>query len=159
MNNFEKLHKQELKREYDRNRHFFKEGLGRDWVSYDALIEENQEPDSEPSWVSDGGAGVKRMLNTIEPPKEVPPTWLRLYREVYSQLPPTGQRVLNALEQDWRTRPAARIAGVSQPTVDKWKRRFRQLLAASFAALTQQSTDRTSCRLRAEEDSRPLAVE
>jgi len=71
---------------------------------------------------SDRGARAEAMYAAIE----VEPYWRTLWKRTRANLPPTGREVLDALLDDWRTRPAARIAGVSQPTVDKWKKLFKK---------------------------------
>jgi len=79
---------------------------------------------------SDGGAGAARIYASVE----VEPLWIKLWRRERAGLPPTGRRVLDALLADWRTAPAARIAGVSRPTVDQWKKLFQKIFAQCFQA-------------------------
>jgi len=79
---------------------------------------------------SDGGAGAAAIYGTAE----VTPLWRKLWRRAYKGLNPTGKRVLNALSADWRSRPSSRIAGVSQPTVDKWKKKLQIEFAQCFRA-------------------------
>jgi len=84
-------------------------------------------PHREPS---DGGAGAAALYATIE----ATPLWLRLWKRERAKLPASGKRVLDALLVDWRSRPAARIAGVSQPSVDRWKKLFQKIFAQCFRA-------------------------
>ncbi len=65
---------------------------------------------------------------------EVCPLWLKLWRNAYAKLPPKGKRILYALMQDWRTTSAAKLAGVSRPTIIEWKRRFRTYFFSSYRA-------------------------
>lgn len=79
---------------------------------------------------SDNGAGANRIYATCE----TLPLWQRLWMNAYAKLPPRGKAVLNALKADWRTAPAAKIAGVSRPTVDHWKKLFQKFFAQCFQA-------------------------
>lgn len=79
---------------------------------------------------SDQGAGADRVYAALE--KE--PLWLRLWRRAVTKLPPRGRAVLAALEIDWRTAPAAKIAGVSRPTVDSWKTKLKTHFAQCWRA-------------------------
>ena len=79
---------------------------------------------------SDGGAYAARMYADLEPE----PLWRTLWTRTQANLPRTGKAVLAALFDDWRSRPAARIAGVSQPTVDRWKKEFKIFFAQCFRA-------------------------
>jgi len=80
--------------------------------------------------LSEKGAGAQAIYDMLEPE----PLWLTLYRQAAHRLPKTGKRVLEALEQDWRTAVAARIASVSRPTVDLWKNKFQNIFAQCFRA-------------------------
>ena len=70
---------------------------------------------------SDRGKSAAAMYDGIE----VIPLWRRLWRLSAAKLPRKGRAVLNALMVDWRTAPAAKIAGVSRPTVDNWKTKLK----------------------------------
>lgn len=62
------------------------------------------------------------------------PLWMILWKHTAAKLPRTGKRVLAALMEDWRTSFAARIAGVSRPTVDHWKKLFKKIFIQCFRA-------------------------
>jgi len=79
---------------------------------------------------SDHGSGAAALYAALEPK----PLWRTLWQRARAGLPPTGRRVLDALLIDWRSRPAARIAGVSQPTVDRWKKLFQKNFAQCYQA-------------------------
>lgn len=79
---------------------------------------------------SDGGASAARMYAAVEPR----PLWRTLWTRTQAKLPRTGKAVLRALRADWRTAAAARLAGVSRPTVDLWKKEFRKIFAQCFRA-------------------------
>ena len=66
--------------------------------------------------------------------REKEPLWLRLWRRAVTKLPPKGRAVLAALAIDWRTAPAAKIAGVSRPTVDSWKTKLKTHFAQCWRA-------------------------
>ena len=70
---------------------------------------------------SDHGQSAASMYDSVE----VVPLWLRLWRLGAAKLPRKGRAVLDALKVDWRTMPASRMAGVSRPTVDCWKTKFK----------------------------------
>ena len=70
---------------------------------------------------SDHGKSAAAMYDRIE----TVPLWLRLWRNSAAKLPHKGRAVLYALMVDWRTMPAARMAGVSRPTVKSWKTKFK----------------------------------
>lgn len=84
-------------------------------------------PHREPS---DGGAGAAALYDMLEPT----PLWLKLWNRERAKLPPTGKRVLDALLVDWRSRPAARIAGLDHKTVDQWKINFKIHFTQCFRA-------------------------
>ena len=65
---------------------------------------------------------------------EVVPLWLRLWRLSAAKLPRKGRAVLYALMVDWRTMPAAKMAGVSRPTVDGWKTKLKVHFAQCWRA-------------------------
>ena len=79
---------------------------------------------------SDRGEGAAAMYAQIEPE----PLWRRLWRVAAARLPPKGRAVLAALMVDWRTAPAAKIAGVSRPTVDSWKTKLKTHFAQCWRA-------------------------
>jgi len=79
---------------------------------------------------SDGGAGADRIYAACE----ALPLWQRLWVNAYAKLPSRGKAVLNALKADWRTAVAAKAAGVSRPTVDHWKKLFKEFFAQCFQA-------------------------
>lgn len=74
---------------------------------------------------SDHGAGAERIYAAVEET----PRWQKLWRQRRRKLSPRKRAVLDALKVDWRSRPAARIAGVSQPTVDTCKTFFKMHFA------------------------------
>lgn len=69
------------------------------------------------------------------------PHWMVLWRRSASKLPRTGRRILAALMVDWRSRPAARIAGVDHKTVDAWKTIFKVHFAQCFRAYKRDFPD------------------
>ena len=79
---------------------------------------------------SDRGEGAAAMYAKIEPE----PLWRRLWRRRRLELKPRHRAVLDALAIDWRSRPAAKIAGVSQPTVDALKKIFKRHFAQCWQA-------------------------
>lgn len=79
---------------------------------------------------SDNGEAAEKIRKNVE----VCPLWLSLWRNAYTKLPPKGKRVLYALMQDWRTTSAAKLAGVSRPTIIEWKHRFRTYFFTSYRA-------------------------
>lgn len=79
---------------------------------------------------SDRGTSAARIYRGLEPT----PLWVILWKRSAAKLPRTGKKVLAALAEDWRSRPAAKIAGVSQPTVDHWKKLFKKIFAQCFRA-------------------------
>ena len=77
---------------------------------------------------SDRGRGAERMRDEVEAKvdgEKSMPFWLRLWRRRRLALNPRRRSILDALAVDWRSRPAARIAEVSQPTVDASKKIFK----------------------------------
>ena len=81
----------------------------------------------DPSDCGDGAAAIRGRC-------EGTPRWRELWQVSAAKLPPKGKAVLAALMQDWRTAPAAKIAGVSRPTVDAWKKNFKIHFAQCFWA-------------------------
>ena len=79
---------------------------------------------------SDRGESAAAMYCRIE----VVPLWLRLWRLSAAKLPCKGRAVLYALMVDWRTMPAAKMAGVSRPTVDGWKTKLKVHFAQCWRA-------------------------
>ena len=79
---------------------------------------------------SDRGTSAAEIYRTLEPT----PLWMILWKRSAAKLPPTGKKVLAALTEDWRSRPAARIAGVDHKTVDVWKKIFKVHFAQCFRA-------------------------
>ena len=79
---------------------------------------------------SDHGASAAAMYAAME----AEPLWLRLWRKARLDLKPRQRAVLDALMVDWRSDPAARIAGTSQPTVDKCKKNFKTHFAQCWRA-------------------------
>ena len=71
---------------------------------------------------SDEGRGAAEIRNLND---GKPPLWLRLWRVYTRKLPRKGRAVLEALMIDWRTMPASKMASVSRPTVDFWKKKFK----------------------------------
>ena len=86
---------------------------------------------------SDHGAGAERVRDEVEANvdgKRSTPFWLRLWRRRRLALDPYRRTILDALAVDWRSRPAARIAEVSQPTVDAAKKIFKTHFAQCHTA-------------------------
>ena len=79
---------------------------------------------------SDRGSGAERIYAAVENV----PLWLRLWRRQRLALKPRHRTVLDALMVDWRSRPAAKIAGISQPTVDLCKKIFKVHFAQCWQA-------------------------
>ena len=79
---------------------------------------------------SDRGTSAARIYRRLEPT----PLWVILWKRSAAKLPRTGKKVLAALAEDWRTSVAAKIAGVSRPTVDHWKKLFKKNFAQCFRA-------------------------
>ena len=79
---------------------------------------------------SDRGAGAEALYRAVEEC----PLWMKLGVRAYAQLPENGKKVLNALKRDWRTATAAKIAGVSRPTVDHWKKLFKKFFTQCYQA-------------------------
>ena len=71
---------------------------------------------------SDDGRGAAEIRNLNDGKT---PLWLRLWRLYTRKLPRKGRAVLEALMVDWRTMPASKMTGVSRPTVDSWKKKFK----------------------------------
>ena len=79
---------------------------------------------------SDRGASAAEIYRMLEPT----PLWTTLWKRSAAKLPRTGKKVLAALMEDWRSRPAAKIAGVDHKTVDSWKKIFKVHFAQCFRA-------------------------
>ena len=123
-----------LAREKDRYREWAKTRQGafetRQILHFDAEAEEACEREHSTSWLSDRGEGAAAMYAKIEPE----PLWRRLWRLAAARLPPKGRAVLAALMVDWRTAPAAKIAGVSRNCVDRWKTKLKTHFAQCWRA-------------------------
>lgn len=123
----------ERKREADAARWFY-----RDKTSFETKYAEDCDKDGkEPAWVSDRGRG-KHVLDsivsaTVDGEGRLP-LWLVLWRQKRLELTPKRRAVLDALAVDWRTRPAAKIAGVSRPTVELAKKIFKTHFTQCFQA-------------------------
>lgn len=91
----------------------------------------------EPAWISDCGCGAAALREEVafnlDGPEE-DPQWLILWRQQRRKLKPKQRAVLDALAIDWRSRPAARIAGVSHKTVNDYKKFFKMHFAQCFQA-------------------------
>lgn len=79
---------------------------------------------------SDDGAGAMKVYENVE---EIP-LWQHLWAIKVAKLPPKGKIVLYALMQDWRNRPAAKIARVSHNCVIRWKTKFKVHFAQCWTA-------------------------
>lgn len=79
---------------------------------------------------SDRGTSAANIYRELEPT----PLWMILWKRSAAKLPRTGKKVLAALAEDWRSRPAAKIAGVDHKTVDAWKKIFKVHFAQCFRA-------------------------
>ena len=121
----------ERKREADAARWFY-----RDKTSFETKYEADCGRDGDdPVWVSDGGQGVSTSVGIVSATvdgDENLPRWLVLWRRKRLELTPKRRAVLDALAVDWRTRPAAKIAHVSRPTVDLAKKIFKVHFAQCF---------------------------
>ena len=98
--------------------------------------------DRDPAWASDGGRGAAALLEEVaydlDGPEEEP-QWLVLWRRRRRLLTKKQRAVLDALAIDWRSRPAARIAGVDHKTVDCCKKFFKVHFAQCFRAWDEDS--------------------
>ena len=109
-------------------------------TKYDADCRANG--DCEPAWVSDDGSGAVALHAEIsddlddEPGK---PNWLVLWRRQRRRLAKKQRAVLDALAEDWRNYPAAKIAGVDHRTVSKCKKFFKVHFAQCFQAWNEDS--------------------
>ena len=79
---------------------------------------------------SDRGTSAAEIYRRLEPT----PLWMILWKRSAAKLPLTGKKVLAALAEDWRSRPAAKIAEVDHKTVDAWKKIFKVHFAQCFRA-------------------------
>ena len=79
---------------------------------------------------SDHGAGAEALYRAVEER----PLWMKLWVRARLALKPRQRAVLDALLIDWRSRPAAKRAGVSQPTVDVYKKNFKTHFAQCYQA-------------------------
>lgn len=80
---------------------------------------------------SDEGRGAEAIRNLNDGKT---PLWLRLWARQRAKLSKSRRRVLDALMIDWRTMPASKMAGVSRPTVDSWKTKFKTHFAQCWKA-------------------------
>ena len=99
-----------------------------DKTSFETKYAEDSDDLREPAWVSDKGRGTFELRSVAEAdldgvPRE--PLWLVLWRKKRLELKPKHRAVLDALAVDWRTGSAAKLAGVSRPTVDQCKKNFK----------------------------------
>ena len=96
----------------------------------------------EPAWASDGGRGAAALLEEVAYDLDGPeegPQWLVLWHRRRRLLTKKQRAVLDALAIDWRSRPAARIAGVDHKTVDRCKKFFKVHFAQCFRAWDEDS--------------------
>ena len=126
-----------------RNAEFLRERKSAAWFYRDKTpfetkyAEDCDKGHREPAWVSDAGRGTFEMRSVAEydidgPEKE--PVWLVLWRRKRRELKPKHRKILDALAVDWRTACAAKVAGVSRPTVDQCKKIFKTHFAQCFRA-------------------------
>ena len=124
----------ERKRETAAARWFY-----RDKTSFETKYEADCGRDlcNEPSWVSDGGRGRYELETivtaTIDGDEDLP-LWHLLWHRKRLELPSKRRAILDALAIDWRSRPAAQIAGVDHKTVDQAKKIFKTHFAQCFQA-------------------------
>ena len=123
----------ERKREADAARWFY-----RDKTSFETKYEADCARDGEePAWVSDCGRGAHELESVVSAAvdgDENLPRWLVLWRQKRLELTPKRRAVLDALAVDWRTRPAARLAGTDHKTVALCKKIFKMHFAQCFRA-------------------------
>ena len=79
---------------------------------------------------SDQGAAAEKMYAALEEA----PLWQKLWVKARLSLKPRQRAVLDALLVDWRSRPAAKIAGVDHKTVDDAKKIFKVHFAQCWRA-------------------------
>ena len=126
----------EYRREADSARWFYHDKISFDAMYAAAATSESDERDG-PIWESDHGRGAAVSREIVE--RDVDgdrsgPAWLVLWRKKRRELSKKQRAVLDALAVDWRSRPAAKLAHVSQPTVDKCKKNFKVHFAQCFQA-------------------------
>ena len=79
---------------------------------------------------SDRGAGAEALYRAVEER----PLWMKLWVRARLALKPRQRAVLDALLIDWRSRPAAKRAGVDHKTVDACKTFFKTHFAQCYQA-------------------------
>ena len=110
----------------------------RDKTSFDTKYAEDCGTEGkEPAWVSDHGNGAKVLMTLVTYDLDGDsndPLWLRLWRQKRLRLRPKHRAILDALAIDWRSRPAAKLAGVDHKTVDLCKKIFKVHFAQCYQA-------------------------
>lgn len=110
----------------------------RDKTSFETKYDEDcgEEGNNEPSWVSDEGRGCSEHYAVLAAlfDRKRNPSWLVFWRRKRLQLTRKRRAVHDALAGDWRTACAAKIAGVSRPTVDLCKKIFKTHFAQCHTA-------------------------
>ena len=90
----------------------------------------------EPAWVSDDGRGACEhytiLGDILDRPRD--PLWRKLWQRKRLALSPKRRAVLDALAVDWRSRPAAKLAGTDHKTVDVCKKIFKPHFAQCHTA-------------------------
>lgn len=107
-------------------------------TSFETKYDEDcgNEGNNEPVWVSDDDRGSSEHYAILAAifDRQRNPSWLVFWRRKRLQLTRKRRAVHDALAVDWRSRPAAKLADVSQPTVDLCKKIFKTHFAPCHAA-------------------------
>ena len=133
--------------EHTVNRHFDRiasqERHSAEWfyhnkTSFDSKYDEDcgDSGNDEPAWVSDEGRGSSEHYAILAAvfDRQRNPLWLKLWRQKRLELSPKRRAVHDALAVDWRSRPAARLAGTDHKTVDTCKKIFKTHFAQCHTA-------------------------
>lgn len=97
-------------------------------IRYDNPLKDEYGDDQEDRSLSDRGKGAAFVRALGDDP-----AWLAEFNRVMSSLEGTEAKVVDALFQDLRPAAAARIAGVSRPTVYKVLASVRSKLARAYS--------------------------
>lgn len=107
-------------------------------TSFETKYDEDcgDEGNNEPAWVSDDDRGSSEHYAILAAifDRQRNPSWLVFWRRKRLQLTRKRRAVHDALAVDWRSRPAAKLADVSQPTVDLCKKIFKTHFAQCHTA-------------------------
>lgn len=97
-------------------------------IRYDNPLKDEYGDDQEDHSLSDRGKGAATVRALGDDP-----AWLKEFNRVIDSLEGTEAKVVDALFQDMRPANAARIAGVSRPTVYKVIASMRDKLSKAYA--------------------------